>query len=219
MARLGEYRRKRRFEATPEPAGRAPHPRRKSLRFVIQKHAASHLHYDFRLEWNGVLLSWAVPKGPSLDPAAKRLARAVEDHPLEYAGFEGIIPAGEYGGGTVMVWDRGTYVPEPTDVGAGLAAGKLVFTLHGAKLRGNWALVRLHGQDRRNWLLIKQRDRWASPADEITRSRPCSVRSGRSLRQIAGAEGGDVMRASAGDPPEASRCRMRRPVTRRRSER
>src|SRR5215813_3401988 len=145
---LQEYERKRRFNVTPEPP---PKPRRTSTRtaarkqalhFVVQKHRATALHYDFRLEWDGVLLSWAVPKGPSLDPTVKRLAMAVEDHPIEYAGFEGVIPAGEYGGGTVMVWDRGTYVPDDPDVGKSLARGEIKFTLAGEKLTGSWVLVR-----------------------------------------------------------------------------
>src|SRR5438552_5069511 len=147
---LKEYHRKRNFAATPEPKGDAQADARraakkKTLYFCVQKHLASHLHYDFRLEWKGVLLSWAVPKGPSLDPSVKRLAMQVEDHPLEYAGFEGIIPAGEYGGGTVMVWDRGTWTPEVPDVDAALRKGELKFSLDGKKLRGSWVLVRTRG--------------------------------------------------------------------------
>src|SRR6201981_623261 len=136
---LKEYREKRRFGVTPEPAGKKDGKAQKSPSriFVVQKHRATALHYDFRLEWNGVLLSWAVPKGPSLDPSVKRLAMAVEDHPLEYAGFEGVIPEGEYGGGTVMVWDQGTYVPDTPDVGASVHKGELKFTLAGRKLRGS----------------------------------------------------------------------------------
>src|SRR5258706_16054084 len=133
---LTKYHSKRDFDVTPEPKGSAQtrHPVRE-LSFVVQKHQATNLHYDFRHEWNGVLLSWAVPKGPSLDPAIKRLAMAVEDHPLEYGGFEGIIPEGQYGGGTVMVWDRGTWEPENPDVDAGLRNGELKFALEGSKLK------------------------------------------------------------------------------------
>jgi bifunctional non-homologous end joining protein LigD len=208
---LTEYRRKRRFGVTPEPAGKAPRPRpAKALSFVVQKHRATQLHYDFRLEWEGVLLSWAVPKGPSLDPTVKRLAMHVEDHPLEYAGFEGIIPAGEYGGGTVMVWDRGTWVPEAPDVGAALRKGELKFTLYGKKLRGSWVLVRTRGgpsartaaggpSAKSAWLLIKHRDRFASDED-IAATRPRSVVSRRLLAEIAWQEGGDVERAATGDP-------------------
>src|SRR5499426_2150902 len=141
---LEEYRRKRDFHKTPEPGGTAA-PRQKAgekLAFVIQKHAARRLHYDFRLEFDGVLKSWAVPKGPSVDPADKRLAMAVEDHPIEYGGFEGTIPRGEYGGGTVMLWDRGTWTPRE-DAAKGLSEGSLKFELGGARLRGGWALVRI----------------------------------------------------------------------------
>jgi bifunctional non-homologous end joining protein LigD len=200
---LEEYRRKRRFDVTKEPAGaKAPKRGRRVLAFVVQKHRATALHYDFRLEWNGVLLSWAVPKGPCLDPAVKRMASHVEDHPVEYAAFEGIIPAGEYGGGTVMVWDRGTWEPESPDVDASLAKGDLKFTLAGEKLKGSWVLVRTRGwgsSKRPSWLLIKHRDDFASDED-VAETRPRSVLSNRLLTEIAIDEGGDAEKASAGDP-------------------
>jgi bifunctional non-homologous end joining protein LigD len=169
---------------------------------VIQKHQASHLHYDFRLEWNGVLLSWAIPKGPSLDPSVKRLAMAVEDHPLDYGGFEGIIPEGEYGGGTVMVWDRGTWQSEQPDVDECLKNGELKFTLHGSKLRGSWVLVRTKGfgkSTRSAWLLIKHKDKYASLQD-ITTGKSRSVLSRRSMAGIAAAYGGNVNKAAESDP-------------------
>ena len=200
---LEEYRKKRRFEVTKEPAGaNAPKKRKTVLAYVIQKHRATALHYDFRLEWNGVLLSWAVPKGPSLDPTVKRMATHVEDHPLEYAAFEGIIPAGEYGGGTVMVWDSGTWAPESPDVDAALEKGDLKFTLLGEKLKGSWVLVRTKGwgsPKRPAWLLIKHRDAFVSDED-IAEARPRSVVSNRLLTEIAIDEGGDVEKASTGDP-------------------
>ncbi|MCC6492226.1 MAG: DNA ligase D [Pirellulales bacterium] len=186
---LKEYKRKRDFKKTPEPVGKV-----KSslgpLQFVIQKHAASRLHYDFRLDLEGTLKSWAVPKGPSLDPSVKALAVHVEDHPLDYAGFEGIIPAGEYGGGTVMVWDQGTWTPEEKDPPAAYRKGGLKFTLHGKKLKGSWALVRMGGRagdDGKNWLLIKHRDRYARPSEEyvVTEKKPKSVVSRRTIEQIA----------------------------------
>ena len=143
---LDEYRRKRNFKVTPEPAGERTGRKTSSrLIYVIQKHRATQLHYDFRLEWAGTLLSWAVPKGPSLDPSVKRMAMRVEDHPIEYAKFEGIIPADEYGGGTVMVWDIGTWEPEVPDVDEALRKGDLKFTLYGKKLEGSWVLVRTKG--------------------------------------------------------------------------
>src|ERR1700730_7289228 len=144
---LKEYRKKRDFKVTPEPSGNgsARKSTTKPLRYVIQKHRASQLHYDFRLEWNAVILSWAVPKGPSLDPSVKRLAMQVEDHPVEYSDFEGIIPGGEYGGGTVMIWDTGTWIPEVPDVDAALKKGELKFSLNGKKLSGSWVLVRTRG--------------------------------------------------------------------------
>src|SRR5579883_3194257 len=188
---LEKYRSRRNFSVTPEPQG-ARIARRKKLIFVVQKHQASRLHYDFRLEWNGVMLSWAVPKGPSLDPSVKRLATPVEDHPLEYADFEGVIPPGEYGAGTVMVWDKGTWVPEVPDVDDAMRKGELKFTLRGKKLRGSWVLVRTRGfgrSPRPSWLLVKHRDRYAASAD-ITVEAPRSVLSNRLLADIAREEGG-----------------------------
>ena len=181
FGKLAEYNRKRRFEVTPEPAGKPTRARKKNLEFVVQKHRASRLHYDFRLEHDGVMLSWAVPKGPSLDPANKRFAMQTEDHPIEYNQFEGVIPEGEYGGGTVMIWDRGTWEPEVDDVDAALAKGDLKFTLHGTKLKGSWVLVRMRG---RQWLLIKHRDKAASNLD-IAAAKPRSAVSRRTLAGIA----------------------------------
>jgi bifunctional non-homologous end joining protein LigD len=201
---LKDYTKKRHFDVTPEPSGKTSESKRKSsLIFVVQKHRATQLHYDFRLEWKGVLLSWAVPKGPSLDPSVKRLAMQVEDHPLDYANFEGVIPEGEYGGGTVMVWDQGTWTPESPDVDAALAKGDLKFALHGKKLKGSWVLVRTRGfgssQPGKSWLLIKHRDEYASTED-ITMEKPRSAVSNRLLAQIAQAGGGEVEKAATGDP-------------------
>src|SRR5690606_26850277 len=162
---LREYRRKRDFKRTSEPQPETSEDT-SGRRFVIQKHAARRLHYDFRLELDGVLKSWAVPKGPSLDPQVRALAVRVEDHPLAYADFEGIIPKGEYGGGTVMVWDQGEWEPEQ-NAAAGLRKGHLRFVLHGEKLAGGWSLVRMKGRDDaddgENWLLIKRDDEAARP--------------------------------------------------------
>ena len=161
---LQEYRRKRHFTATPEPSGAHLRPRggTKRLRYVIHKHHARTLHYDFRLEWNGVLLSWAVPKGPSSDPGTRRLAVRVEDHPLDYAKFEGRIPEGEYGEGTVVIWDEGIWRPDDPNVDAALRHGELRFMLDGRRLRGAWVLVRtglgVAGRSRQAWLLIKRRE-------------------------------------------------------------
>lgn len=185
FGRLADYSRKRRFGVTPEPAGRIGRAKKKGLEFVVQKHRASHLHYDFRLEHDGVMLSWAVPKGPSLDPSVRRLAMQTEDHPIEYNQFEGVIPEGEYGAGTVMIWDRGTWEPEVEDVDGALAKGELKFTLYGRKLRGSWVLVRTRD---RQWLLIKHRDGAASTID-ITAAKPRSVVSRRTMEGIARAAG------------------------------
>jgi bifunctional non-homologous end joining protein LigD len=203
---LEKYKQKRNFTATPEPAGdpklaaerakkAAPE---KGLFFCVQKHLASHLHYDFRLEWKGVLLSWAVPKGPSLDPKTKRLAMHVEDHPIEYGTFEGVIPSG-YGAGIVMLWDQGTWRPEVDDVDAALTKGDLKFTLDGFKLKGSWVLVRTGGRwgsksaggDARSWLLIKHRDDWAGEVD-ITEFAPKSVKSDGDFEDILAADRPDV---------------------------
>jgi len=195
---LKDYAKKRRFERTPEPRGKiAPRSKR---RFVIQKHRASALHYDVRLEADGVLKSWAVPKGPSFDPAVKRLAMEVEDHPVEYGTFEGVIPEGEYGGGTVMLWDHGTYEPDPEtpDVSKALRAGELKLTLNGKKLHGGWVLVRTGGP--RRWLLVKRKDAAASKTVDITSAEPRSVTTGRLLAEIARDERGDVAKAATGDP-------------------
>src|SRR5258708_3049909 len=187
---LTDYVKKRRFDKTPEPRGTTG--KRKQYRYVIQKHRATALHYDFRLEAGGVLKSWAVPKGPSLDPAQKRLAMQVEDHPVEYGGFEGIIPEGEYGGGTVMLWDTGTYEPETADVGTALKAGELRFTLHGKKPHGGWVLVRTRG---RKWLLIQRDEAVASKDVDITAQQPRSVKTRRLLPGIARDLRGDHERA------------------------
>jgi bifunctional non-homologous end joining protein LigD len=198
---LARYRSMRDFHITAEPPGSAKDNKRTDsltqLPFCVQKHAASHLHYDFRLGWNGVLKSWAVSKGPSYVVADKRLAVQVEDHPMEYGGFEGIIPKGQYGGGTVMVWDQGTWEPQPAypDVDAGLRTGSLKFILHGTKLQGKWALIRMHGKSggseaKPNWLLIKEHDDFELPPSDpsITESKPNSAVTGRSIDQIASSE-------------------------------
>ncbi len=209
---LAKYRNKRDFEISPEPEGAAhtltsDQPASNELLiFVVQKHQASHLHYDFRLEWKGVLLSWAVPKGPSLNPAVKRLAMAVEDHPIEYAQFEGIIPEGQYGGGTVMIWDQGTWKPE-ADPDAALRKGELKFSLHGKKLRGSWVLVRTKGGPGNSrgasWLLIKHRDMYASEVDVVT-EKPRSVVSKRLMAGISKAAHGDIAKAAKSDPRPAT---------------
>jgi len=186
---LEEYRRKRDFTKTPEPEGKVAQKKAEHRFFCVQKHLASHLHYDFRLEHNGVLLSWAVPKGPSLDPKTKRLAMHVEDHPLAYGEFEGVIPEG-YGAGIVMLWDVGTWTPQVDDVDAALKKGDLKFTLDGYKLKGSWVLVRTGGRypgarggGDRSWLLIKHRDDWAGDLD-VTEFAPKSVKSNGDFEDI-----------------------------------
>jgi bifunctional non-homologous end joining protein LigD len=237
-AALAEYRQRRDFTRTAEPAGGEAAPGGDRPVFAVQKHDASRLHYDLRLEMDGVLKSWAIPKGPSLDPAERRLAVMVEDHPLEYAAFEGTIPEGEYGGGTVMLWDFGWWEPDVAwmkegkghraaareslradrrrakpgtvadpeaevnaeaavnaedsvnaearvNAGADLARGELKFIIHGQKLAGSWALVRMKGRGENNWLLLKHRDQAARPGADIEQEAPNSVATGRSMDEIA----------------------------------
>ena len=189
---LTAYQQKRNFERTPEPEGKIAQERGR-LKFVVQHHIARRDHYDFRLEWGGVLLSWAVPKGPSDDPRDKRLTVRVEDHPLEYADFEGTIPKGEYGGGVVMIWDEGSWEPLD-DVTRGIREGALKFALRGSRLKGKWALIRLKaraGETKENWLLFKERDEYAKGADELS-GLVTSVRTGRSMAEIEA--GGDARR-------------------------
>jgi bifunctional non-homologous end joining protein LigD len=183
---LGAYDAKRDFGQTPEPRG-AKRPAGRALRFVVQMHRASHLHYDFRLEADGVLKSWAVPKGPSLNPADRRLAMQVEDHPLDYRDFEGVIPKGNYGAGQVIVWDRGTYrLAEGTDPASEIRHGKIKFILRGRKLKGMFTLVRMRPRDgsANAWLLIKDKDAGADPRWNVDRHDE-SVKSGRTLDDIA----------------------------------
>ena len=196
---LEKYREKRDFTRSPEPTGaktRRP-PRAASRTFCVQKHLASQLHYDLRLEHNGVLLSWAVPKGPSLDPSTKRLAMHVEDHPVEYGEFEGVILSG-YGAGIVLLWDRGTWTPEVNDVDAALAKGDLKFRLDGYKLKGSWVLVRTRGwggsTDGKSWLLIKHRDEWSGALD-IAEFAPLSVKSERDFAEVLAQDDPDIWRS------------------------
>ena len=210
---LDDYRKKRDFTKSPEPSGDKAHRSpagRKARFFCVQKHLASHLHYDFRLEHDGVLLSWAVPKGPSLDPAIKRLAMHVEDHPVEYGEFEGVIPSG-YGAGIVMLWDKGTWTPETDDVDAALKKGDLKFTLDGYKLKGSWVLVRTRGwgsssrrgapsgasdsEGKTSWLLIKHRDDWSGPVD-IAEFAPLSVKTEGDFADILSQDNPDVWRSN-----------------------
>ena len=186
---LAEYNRKRDFTRTKEPAGTVPKAKGSTLHFVVQKHAASRLHFDFRLELDGVMKSWAVPKGPSYDPKVRRLAMEVEDHPISYNTFEGTIPAGEYGGGTVMLWDRGTYEAEdgggPASLRRGYEKGDLKFVMHGTRLKGAWVLVRMNRPTGKEWLLIKHRDDTADPDYDVTADETTSVVTDRTMEQIA----------------------------------
>ena len=224
---LTEYRRKRNFTRTAEPAG-GDGARASALRFVVQKHAASHLHFDFRLELDGTMKSWAVPKGPSYDPAAKRLAMQVEDHPIEYNTFEGTIPQGEYGGGTVMLWDRGTYAA--ADGGGteslrdGYERGDLKIVLAGERLRGGWVLVRMKRPGRPQWLLIKHRDAQANAERDVVAEATTSVATGRTMEEIAagrrprrrGTARGAARRATTGRGRPAAASRGKPPAPRKR---
>ncbi len=207
---LREYARKRNFTRTAEPRGKLA--RKTGDLFVVHKHAARRLHYDLRLELDGVLKSWAVTKGPSLDPSQKRLAVMTEDHPLEYGGFEGVIPKGEYGGGPVMIWDRGTWEP----IGApdeGLAKGDFKFRLHGDRLNGDFVLVRMkprkEDRGRQNWLLIKKRDDYAGDGDEPTLTYDTSVKSGRTMDQIEHGESAIWSSKAQKKSPTAKRATAR----------
>jgi bifunctional non-homologous end joining protein LigD len=194
-SKLTTYRAKRDFTKTSEPGGKTKLPAANALRFVIQKHAATRLHYDLRLELDGVFKSWAVTRGPSLDPHDKRLAVEVEDHPLDYGDFEGTIPKGQYGGGTVQLWDRGYWQPEGNKTPEeGLAGGDLKFTLEGKRLKGSWVLVRMKhdrmGGKRNNWLLIKHRDAHAKDGDgDAVLAEDRSIASGRTMDAIAAGKG------------------------------
>jgi len=208
---LETYAKKRNFKKTSEPSVKTKASARGALTYAIQKHSASRLHYDFRLEGGGVLLSWAVPKGPSLDPSVKRLAVAVEDHPIAYGGFEGIIPAGQYGGGEVIVWDRGTYCPDSAldstlsrkeqekEIQSGLKKGKLSFTLYGKKLHGSWTLVKTRRSEK-DWLLIKHTDKYVDTEHDITEKESSVL----SKKTIAGLENSN---------PEKKKKGRKRPTT------
>jgi bifunctional non-homologous end joining protein LigD len=204
MAGLETYRAKRDFDVTAEPRGRVARGKPKALSFVIQRHAATRLHYDFRLELDGVLKSWAVTKVPSLDPGTKRLAVEVEDHPLDYGSFEGTIPQGQYGGGTVQLWDYGTWIPQSDDPRGDLAKGHLKFILNGKRLNGGWALIRMHDaaakpgrRVRHNWLLIKEKDDWAQPGEpDVLLAEDTSVTTGRTLDEIANSKKSRVWNSS-----------------------
>lgn len=181
---LTQYKKKRNFKNTPEPKGKIKSKKSSNLLYIIQKHDASHLHYDFRLELNGVLLSWAIPKGPCLDPNIKRLAIHVEDHPIEYGSFEGIIPKGQYGGGTVMLWDKGTWISQDKNAKEAYYQGRMKFILNGEKLKGLWNLVRINKVDK-TWLLIKSKDAYAKKQIDITIEQPNSVLTHKNIDEIA----------------------------------
>lgn len=206
---LNKYRKMRDFSATPEPLGQEKRGLKKLPIFVIQKHQASHLHYDFRLEMEGVLKSWAVPKGPSYDPTAKRLAMQTEDHPYEYGSFEGVIPEGNYGAGNVIIWDQGMweFIEPGDDPVKALQAGKLAFQLYGKKMFGEWALVKIKGRSSKGneWLLLKHRDGYASSKVDVTEVAPRSVVSNLLVEEVGGGQTWESSRP-------ASRSRRRAPT-------
>lgn len=214
MTRLSDYNAKRDFSKTREPRGKVGARGGKALRFVIQRHDATRLHYDLRLELDGVYKSWAVTKTPSLDPAVRRLAVEVEDHPIDYGTFEGIIPEGEYGGGTVQLWDRGTWMPESREAPeASLEKGHLKFELKGERMHGGWALVRMkdhptnsRAKVRHNWLLIKERDAAARPdKPDALQSEVTSVKTGRTLEEIAGGKRRTIWHSDRTKKPVSAR--------------
>ena len=213
---LAEYKKKRDFTKTAEPAGRAVRSRSKRrLQFVVQKHDATNLHFDLRLELDGVMKSWAVPKGPSYDPKAKRLAMEVEDHPIEYNKFEGTIPEGEYGAGTVMLWDRGTYEAEDgggvESLREGYERGDLKIVLHGERLQGAWVLVRMKRPGRPQWLLIKHRDAFAQVDLDVAKEITTSVTTNRTMDEIAEGVSSRSKRSKSPTPRRAaSRPKRRR---------
>ena len=186
---LVEYKRKRKFSKTPEPEGTVKPRKPRSLAFVIQKHDATRLHYDFRLEIEGVLKSWAVPKGPSYDPTVRRLAMMTEDHPYDYASFEGVIPEGNYGAGNVIIWDNGTweFIEPGDDPVKALKSGKLTFRMNGRKMFGEWALVKIKGRDNskgNEWLLLKHRDAYANDKVDVTEVAPRSIISNLLVEEV-----------------------------------
>lgn len=204
---LETYNDKRDFDETPEPVGKSEGSDGRALRFVVQKHAARRLHYDLRLEVDGVLKSWVVPKGPSPDPADKRLAVRTEDHPLSYAEFEGVIPEKQYGAGSMIIWDEGRFVPEEADAAAAIEDGKLSFRLDGERLKGSWTLARMNGRkkgDKENWLLIKQQDGAADDGGQLVERYVTSVRSGKKVDEVAAAGDAPEARPSSGKDKAAS---------------
>ncbi len=221
MAGLQTYRAKRDFGVTAEPRGRVAPRKSGQLHFVIQRHAATRLHFDLRLELDGVYKSWAVTKVPSLDPATKRLAVEVEDHPLEYGTFEGTIPKGQYGGGTVQLWDRGTWKPKSDNPQRDLAKGHLKFELSGKRMHGGWALIRMRDDPRKrttkprhNWLLVKERDEDAHPGDpEALSSEDTSVTTGRTLDEIASSKRSRVWHSNRANGGESAQRSARAPTS------